>query len=96
MSKISNQKFLNVSVFQFRALTQGGARIEILESNNPVEFSVDLTSEIEASKKEDNSTFFIMLTIDPFSKEPFGELETDEDPPRYPFYQAFIKNQSDP
>ena len=29
--KISNQKFLNISVSQFRALTQGGARIEILE-----------------------------------------------------------------
>jgi len=89
--KISNQKFLNISVSQLRALTQGGARIEILESNNPVEFSVDLTGEIEASKKEDCRVFFIMLTVDHFRREPFGELETDEDPPRYPYTRPSLK-----
>jgi len=89
--KISNQKFLNISASQLRALTQGGARIEILESDKPVQFSVDLTSEIEASKKEDNGVFLIMLTVDPFSKEPFGELGTDEDPPRYPFAKPSFK-----
>lgn len=89
--KISNQKFLNISISQFRALTQGGARIEILEDSSPVEFSVDLTGEIEASKKEENRIFFIMLTVDQFSKEPFGELETDEDPPRFPFTRPGLK-----
>jgi hypothetical protein len=89
--KISNQKFLNISISQFRALTQGGARIEILEGSNPVEFSVDLTGEIAASKKEDSRIFFIMLTVDQFSKEPFGELEADEDPPRYPFTKPGLK-----
>jgi hypothetical protein len=89
--RISNQKFLNISIFQFRALTQGGARIEILESNNPMEFSVDLTSEIDSGKKEDNRVFFIMLTVDQFSKEPFGEMGTDEDPPRYPFTKPLLK-----
>jgi hypothetical protein len=89
--KISNQKFLNISISQFRALTQGGARIEILEDSHPVEFSVDLTGEIEASKKEENRIFFIMLTVDQFSKEPFGELEAHEDPPRFPFTRSGLK-----
>ena len=89
--KISNQKFLNISISQFRALTQGGVRIEILEGSNPVEFSVDLTGEIAASKKEDSRIFFIMLTVDQFSREPFGELEADEDPPRYPFTKPGLK-----
>jgi hypothetical protein len=89
--KISNQKFLNISIHQLRALTQGGARIEILEGNNPAEFSVDLTNEIEASKKEDNRNFYIMMTVDQFLKEPFGELETEEDPPRYPFARPLLK-----
>lgn len=89
--KISNQKFLNISISQLRALTQGGGRIEILESGNPEEFSVDLTGEIEAGKKEDSRVFFIMLTVDQFSKEPFGELESDEDPPRYPFTKPSLK-----
>jgi hypothetical protein len=89
--KISNQKFLNISVSQLRAMTQGGARIEILESSNPEQYSDDLTGEIEAIKKEENRVYFIMLTVDQFSKEPFGELETDEDPPRYPFTRPSIK-----
>jgi len=89
--KISNQKFLNISVSQLRALTQGGNRIEILEKSNSMEFSIDMTKEIEASKKGDNNAYFIMLTIDQFSKEPFGELVTDEDPPRYPFVRPSIK-----
>jgi len=91
ISKISNQKFLNVSVFQLRALTQGGARIEVLESRKPAEFSIDLTEEIEAGKKEENVTFYIMLTIDLFSKEPFGEMETEEEPPRYPFSNSSLR-----
>jgi hypothetical protein len=89
--KISNQKFLNISILQIRALTQGGTRIEILDNSKPVEFSVDLTNEIESGKKEENKMFFIMLTVDQFSKEPFGELETDEDPPRYPFTRPLLK-----
>jgi len=89
--KVSNQKFLNISILQIRALTQGGTRIEILDSSKPVEFSIDLTNEIESSKKEENRMFFIMLTVDQFSKEPFGELETDEDPPRYPFTRPVLK-----
>lgn len=89
--KISNQKFLNVSIFQFRAITQGGARIEILDSNNPMEFSVDMTGEIEAGRKEENDKYLIMLTVDQFSKEPFGDLDTDEEPPRYPFTRPSLK-----
>jgi hypothetical protein len=89
--KISNQKFLNVSIFQLRALTQGGARIEILESNSPMEFSVDLTDEIEASRKEEYGKYLIMLAVDQFSKEPFGDLDIDEEPPRYPFTRPSLK-----
>lgn len=89
--KISNQRFLNITISQLRALTQGGARIEILESEPPVEFSIDMSNEIEASKKEDNRVFFIMLTIDQFSKEPYGVLDTEEDPPRYPYARPSLK-----
>ncbi len=84
VTKVSNQKFLNVSVFQLRAVTQGGARIEILESQGVKEFTVDLSGEIEASKKEENGEFLIMMSVDLFIKEPFGELQEDEEPPRYP------------
>jgi hypothetical protein len=89
--KISNQKFLNIAVSQLRALTQGGIRIEVVESNSPLEFSIDLTKEVEASKKEDNGGYYVMLTIEPFLKEPFGELVTEEDPPRFAFARPSLK-----
>lgn len=89
--KISNQKFLNISVFQLRAVTRGGARIEILENQSVREFAVDLSSEIEASKKEENGEYLIMMSVDLFVKEPFGELQEDEEPPRYPFVTPSLK-----
>lgn len=89
--KVSNQKFLNISINMLRALTQGGARIEILEGSSPLEFSIDLSGEIEASKKEDNRIFYVMLTIDHFVKETYGEMQTDEDPPRYPYSRPTLK-----
>ena len=83
VTKVSNQKFLNLSVFQLRAVTQGGARIEILESDGIKEFAVDLSLE--------NGLYLIMLSVDLFSKEPFGILQEDEEPPRYPFSTPSIK-----
>jgi hypothetical protein len=83
--KIDNQKFLKVTLFQLRALTQGGARIEILATNKPYEFSVNLTREIETGKKEENRMYYIVLNVDLFTCEPFGVLDEDEEPPRFPF-----------
>lgn len=91
VTQISNHKFLNLTVFQIRALTQGGARIEFPGVANPVEFPVDLSDEIEAAKKENGSEYFIMLSINPFMKEPFGDFNADEDPPRHPDARPSLK-----
>jgi hypothetical protein len=91
VTQISNHKFLNLSVFQIRALTQGGARIEFPGSANPTEFSVDLTDEIEAAKKENGIEYFIMLSINPFMKEPSGEFNAEEEPPRHPDARPSLK-----
>ncbi len=89
--KVSNQKFLNITIFNFRAITPGGARIELLEMDSLHEFSIDLTGEIEASKKEETGMYYIMLTTDLFSREPYGELEAEEEPPRYPYVTPYLK-----
>jgi hypothetical protein len=91
VSKVSNQKYLNVSILNFKAITPGGARIEIIETNRLHEFSIDLSNEIEAAKKEETGVYFILLSIDLYSREPFGELDADEDPPRYPFSTPSLK-----
>jgi predicted component of type VI protein secretion system len=78
-------KFLDINVFHLRALTRGGARIEILEDLPVKKFSLDISKETEAAKKEENGSYYIMLSIDLFNREPFGELATEEEPPRYPY-----------
>lgn len=88
--KVSNQKFLNITVFQLRAVTEGGARIEIME-NQFREFTLDLSNEIETSKKEDSGEHLVMMSVDPFTKEPFGQIKEDEEPPRYPFAAPSLK-----
>lgn len=82
--KVDKQKFLKVTLFQVRALTEGGARIEILENINPREFSVDLSTYIENSKKEESGIHYIVLSVDLFDRVPVGDLDGEEEPPRFP------------
>lgn len=83
--KIDNQHFLKVKIFCCRAVSQGGIRIEILEEHHLPELEVDLTREIESSAKGDGDNYFVLLSVDPFNRQVFGELNADEEPPRYPF-----------
>jgi hypothetical protein len=83
--QVSNQKFLEIDVFQLRAITSGGARIEILDNQPAKKFSLDISKEMEAARKEENGHYYIMLSVDLFNREPFGELDAEEEPPRYPF-----------
>ncbi len=91
--KADNQKFLKASLFDLRAFTPGGARIEIAGPSNPVELQVDLTREIEASKKEESSWYYIVLSVDLFSREPCGQPDEMEEPPRFPFTAPAVRMQ---
>jgi hypothetical protein len=82
---VGNQKFLDINISHLRALTRGGARIEIIEDLPVKNFSLDISKEMEAAKKEENGNYYIMLSIDLFNREPFGELAAEEEPPRYPY-----------
>jgi len=83
--KIDNQKFLKVNISQCRAVSEGGARIEILEEHILPELEVDISQELETSKKEDGAMYYILLSVDIFNRQPFGELNASEEPPRYPY-----------
>ncbi len=83
--KMDNQNFLRVKVFCCRAITQGGVRIEILEDFQLPELEIDLSKELESSRHEEGGDYFILLTANPFNQQVFGELNADEEPPRYPF-----------
>lgn len=89
--KTDNQKFLRVTVFELRAFTEGGARIEIVNPDNPVEFSADLSFQMESAKNAQAKNYFILLTVDLFGKETFGELNDEEEPPRFPYSKPSLK-----
>jgi predicted component of type VI protein secretion system len=84
-SVIDSNNFLKVRINQCRAVTQGGARIEILDSQSVPEFSINLTKEIGLSLNEGNNNFYIILSIDLFTRETFGDLNAEEEPSRFPF-----------
>ncbi len=82
--KIDNQKFLRTTLFCCRAITPGGARVEILEENPLPEMVTDLSQLLETSLKEDGEVCYILLTVEPFERQATGVLNPEEDPPRFP------------
>lgn len=89
--KVDNQKFLKVRIYQCRAVTPGGARIEILEEHSLPEFETDLSRELEMAAKGAGEDYYIALTIDPLKRQVCGELSANEEPPRYPFTMPVFK-----
>jgi len=83
--KLDNQQFLKVKIFQCRAISQGGARIEILEEHLLPELTVNISRELEMAQKGESGDYYILLSVDIFDRQPFGELNADEEPPRYPY-----------
>lgn len=83
--KIDNQNFLKVRVFYCRAVCEGGSRIEISEEQQLPELEVDISRELEAASKDEGGDYFILLSVDEFNRQAFGELNAEEDPPRYPY-----------
>jgi hypothetical protein len=82
--KVDNQKFLKTTIFCCRAISPGGARIEILEENPLPEISTDLSEQLEAASKEEGVVYYVLLTVEPFARKVAGEPNPDEDPPRFP------------
>lgn len=84
---IDNQKTLRVKIFECRAITPGGARIEISENGSEIMgFSVPfLENTFEITGNSTESVVYVAIAVDPFSRVPFGNADPSEEPPRYPF-----------
>ncbi|MBC7903704.1 MAG: hypothetical protein H7Y27_09785 [Gemmatimonadaceae bacterium] len=84
-----NQKKLQVRIQKCRAITAGGYYIEInddtaLPGNNLTTPVVSLPMTLRELKSKSNE-FYIVLTINPFERVPFGTIQSPETPPRIPF-----------
>jgi hypothetical protein len=93
---VDNQKTLRVKIFECRAVTPGGARIEIYENNAASQgYAVPFPENIlELSGKGNEQFAYVTISVDPFSRLPVGNADPAEEPPRYPFiipaYQVHI------
>lgn len=84
-----NQKKLQVRIQRCKAITAGGYYIEVnedtgLPGNNMAIPVVSVPVTLRDLKNKANE-FYIVLTIDPYKKNPFGAIATPETPPRVPF-----------
>ena len=73
-----------------RAVTRSGVRIEIIDGDYPsLKFPLTrIASEYDISE---GAKFFVVLSVNPFSRIPAGEPDPDETPPRQPFTRANCK-----
>lgn len=96
--KIDNQKFLRVKIFNCSAVTEGGTRIGISEDYQMPELGIDLTGELKQAENGNGGDYFVLLSVDPFERQVYGDLNIEEDPPRYPFtipsYQVTVIPES--
>ena len=84
-----NQKKLQVRIQQCRAITAGGYYIEFnedtaLHGNNLVTPVVSVPATLREIKSK-GTDFYIVLTIDPYKRLPYGTMDSPETPPRIPF-----------
>lgn len=64
------------------ALTLAGNRIDISEFKMNIR---ELSKNISSENGEADGEFYILASVNPFDKIPFGEIDSDEIPPRHPF-----------
>lgn len=83
---MESDKKLHIRILSCRAITFGGYKIDIADRNtNPLEISSDyLNFNIDYKELKENS-YFIALSINPFKRIPFGTVNPEEEPLRYPY-----------
>ena len=64
------------------AVTMAGLRIEMSEHKVNIR---NLTKNTASEQEEAEGQFYILASVNPFEKIPFGEIDSEEIPPRHPF-----------
>lgn len=82
----SNQNSISVKIMECQAITYGGIRISITDKEQEPFFqTVQIPEELTKGDLPSNKYIYLLLTVNPYQKVPFGEIDPEEEPPRYPF-----------
>ena len=84
---VDAQHEVQARLTQCRAVTAGGARIEITASSAPLSARTSLAQLLAASNltATEGLRFSVVLTVNPFERVPTGTPAPDEMPPRHPY-----------
>ena len=84
---LDNQNTLRVSILSCQAITLGGVPINIsaFSKMGPNETDAVPSSTFQLPLQGSESAFWVVLTVNPFEKQPAGNLIINETPPRFPF-----------
>ncbi len=63
------------------AVTMAGYRLELNDMNVSVR---SLAKSLHSEDEKFEGEFYLMASVNPFDKEPFGEIDSEEIPPRHP------------
>ncbi|MFT4092331.1 MAG: hypothetical protein QM640_01735 [Niabella sp.] len=81
---VDNQYTVRVTVLSCKAIAAGGAHINIsaAEQHNTTDGNPSVSVTIPAAV---NEVYWIVLTVQPFERHPFGNVDPNENPPRFPY-----------
>ena len=84
---VDAQNEVQARLTQCRAVTAGGARIEITPSSTPLTLRTSLAQLLAAFSltATEGLRFGVVLTVNPFERVPTGTPATEELPPRHPY-----------
>ncbi|HTE02132.1 MAG TPA: hypothetical protein VK668_22745 [Mucilaginibacter sp.] len=90
---LDNQNTLRVAILNCQAVTLGGVPINISAALKIGQNDADAIPGISYPMPQPagESAFWVVLTINPFEKQPAGNLIIDETPPRFPFVLPVFK-----
>ncbi len=84
---VDRAKLLRISISRCKAVTPGGVLIDINDQNevNKQNTLAALSEEFKLDDLTNGRSYYITISVNPYSKNPIGTPDPSENPPRYPF-----------
>jgi len=88
---IDGQETIEVELNKCNAVTQGGIQINIAENTNPLSEKSGNLLKQQYNINEGENEWYIILTVNPFARNPIGDADPEEEPSRHPYVDSEYK-----
>ncbi len=76
---------VQINIKHCRALTAAGYRIELTNFKTNIK---SITKAEEDTENIESENYYVIVSVNPFKRVPFGDIDAEETPPRHPYTQA--------